>query len=149
MKKIKKYRFLFFITVLSLIFFSCNSSNGGLMPQLKTTDSAAVIYYDTPGNPRFYTFTKVSGMEHMSPVIKDANRKTIDGMEDCISHGKIYFYSDKGAVYVIYFGDMKECMTLSFIINGEKYFSRMSNESKKLLDEYRLKAKPPGTGNQN
>lgn len=136
------------VAVFLLVIGSCKISKSELMPEIRTADSTTVMYYDTPGNPRYFKFMKVADMKSMMPVIKDANRKIItEGMEDCVTRGKIYFYGSKGAVYVVYFSDTEECMTLSFIITGEKYYTRMSSVTKNLLGEWQKQAKEPGRGN--
>lgn len=117
-----------------------------LMKELKTTiDSAAVLYYNTPNNPRFFRYVKVKEPGSLSPVISDVNKRVIRNRDDCATQGKIYFYGKEGAVYVVYFCDTDDCMTFSFIITGEKYFVKMSESSARLLKELKPEAKEPST----
>ena len=116
------------------------------MKELETAiDSAAVLYYDTANNPRFFKYTKVAEVKSLSPVIADVNQKTINKRDDCATKGKIYFYGKQGVVYVVYFADTDDCMTFSFIITGEKYFVKMSKRAARLLKELKHKAKQPST----
>jgi hypothetical protein len=68
------------------------------------------------------------------------NKKTIAPKDTCATQGKIYFYSGKEAVETIYFSRVDDCMTLSFIKTGEKYFTKMSARVKEKLDELEKKA---------
>ncbi len=138
----KKY-ILLFTGILFL--FSCkNDSKNNLIPEIKASDSATVMFYITPGNPRFFVMAKIKDMDSLADIIEDANDKPITGKDSCTSTGKIYFYGKGEAVYPVYFSTDAECMTLSFIKTGEKYFTKMSNDTKKALDLYRLTAKEPG-----
>lgn len=135
------------VTICLVGFISCrDNTKRGLMNELRTTvDSAAVLYYDTANNPRFFKYTKVAAVNSLSPVIADVNEKTINKRDDCATQGKIYFYGKQGVVHVVYFSDTDDCMTFSFIITGEKYFVRMSESAARLLKELKHKAKEPST----
>jgi hypothetical protein len=135
LKQQAMYRLVITVSVI-VSFFSCNDkSKKGLMPEIKNCDSAIVMYYHTPGDPRFFNMTKVRNMDSVSSIVKDANQKLIPAKDSCITQGKIYFYGKGGAVYPVYFSRMQECMTLSFMKTGEKYFAQMSNSAGKALDE--------------
>ncbi len=105
-----------------------------MLPSLAESDSAVVMYYHTPGDPRFFNMTKVKGDDPLSVIAKDVNKRVIDPKDSCVTQGKIYFYGKAGAVETIYFSRDKGCMTLSFIKTGEKYFTGMSERAKELLD---------------
>ena len=115
------------------------------MPEIHDCDSATIMYYKTPGNPRFFSMTKVRDMDSLAVITKDVNGKLITGKDSCITLGKIFFYGKGEAVYPVYFSGDNTCMTLSFIKTGEKYFTKMSDETKKILDRYQLSAKEPGS----
>jgi hypothetical protein len=73
------------------------------------------------------------------PVVTiDVNDQVIKPKDTCNSQGKIYFYGKGGAVETIYFSRNKDCMTLSFIKTGEKYFTKMSDQTKLLLDSLEM-----------
>lgn len=104
------------------------------LPALAETDSAVVMYYHVPGEPRFYNMIKLQDRNPLSHVIEDVNDQIIEAKDTCTTQGKIYFYGKAGAVETVYFSRNKDCMTLSFIKTGEKYFTRMSIQTKELLD---------------
>lgn len=105
-----------------------------MLPALIESDSAVVMYYHTPGDPRFFNMTKAIVKNPLPVVATDVNGKVIEARDSCITQGKIYFYGKAGAVETIYFSRNKDCMKLSFIKTGEKYFTAMSDDTKELLD---------------
>ncbi len=129
-------------TIMMVLLISCGAtSNKGLMPELINCDSAVVMYYHTPGDPRFFNMTKVKNMDSLSGIIKNVNSKPIEAKDSCITQGKIYFYGKGEAVYPVYFSRKEECMTFSFIITGKKYFSSMSKYSRDILNELEKRVK--------
>lgn len=114
-----------------------------MLPELATCDSAAVMYYHQPGNPRFFNMTKLSDKTSLSLMADDINGEIFTANDTCATQGKIYFYGKGDAVYIVYFTRAKECMTFSFIKTGEKYFVKMNAAIKKLLDELQQKAVEP------
>lgn len=144
-----KQSILFLISlVIGIIFiFSCKNSKSKMMPEISNADSAAVQYYKTPGNPRFYSYTKVKDVKQLEQVIKDVNDKVIKNRDNCVTQGKIYFYKGTEEVYTIYFSMAEGCKTLSFIKTGEKYFTGMSKEAVALLSELQKEAKEPTATN--
>jgi hypothetical protein len=133
-----------FVFVTGLFFATaCSNDNGkrNLMPEIAGCDSAVVMYYQTPGNPRFFSMTKLYGKASFAAIEKAVNGKTISGKDSCVTEGKIYFYGKGDAVYPVYFSREKDCMTLSFIKTGEKYFTRMGDDVNKQLDEWKKSAK--------
>ncbi len=131
--------------VIFLLLLSCNNkSKNNLMPEIKDCDSATIMYYKTPGNPRFFSMYKVRNIDSLLTITADVNEKVITGKDSCTTLGKIFFYGKGDAVYPVYFSEDPECMTLSFIKTGEKYYTKMSNDTKNVLDLYRLTAKEPG-----
>lgn len=105
-----------------------------MLPAIADSDSAVVMYYHNPGDPRFFNMIKINEKNPLSIVTTNVNDKVITAKDTCITQGKIYFYGKAGAVETVYFSRNKDCMTLSFIKTGEKYFTQMSKEAKELLD---------------
>ena len=130
------------IVIVSAVLLSCKSEPGkkNMLPSLSESDSAIVMYYHTPGNPRFFNMTKVYDKAFITRFSEAVNKKTTEVKENCTTQGKIYFYGKKGAVEAIYFSRADSCMTLSFIKTGEKYFVKLSKELKLSLDELEKKA---------
>lgn len=105
-----------------------------MLPPIADSDSAVVMYYHNPGDPRFFNIIKIKGKNPLSIVTTDVNDKVITSKDTCTTQGKIYFYGKAGAVETVYFSRNEDCMTLSFIKTGKKYFTKMSDEAKELLD---------------
>ncbi len=130
----------FFLLLLCYWLTACKQSGkNNLLPQLAESDSAVVMYYHTPGDPRFFNMKKIYEKEFVSLIASAVNKNTIKAKDSCTTQGKIYFYGKAGAVETIYFSRLKGCMTLSFIKTGEKYFSDMNNEIRNTLDELEKK----------
>lgn len=113
----------------------------GMMDQINAADSAVVIYYKKPANPRFYRVLKVLDLQLMKPIIEDVNSASIATNTYCPSLGKLYFYGKGDVVDVVYFSIADSCNTFSFIKNGEKYFTRMGERSHQLIDSINVHAK--------
>jgi hypothetical protein len=132
---ITMYRFIF-ISLLMPVLFSCGSAaKPGRLEEIRHCDSAVVMYYHTPGDPRFFNMTKVRKMDSLSSVADDVNKRPVKAVDSCTTQGKIYFYGKGGAVYPVYFTRSRGCMQLSFIVTGVKYFSVMSGPSLLVLDD--------------
>lgn len=125
-----------FVCCCSLVVIGCANKTVKIkmLPTLPESDSAVVMYYHTPGDPRFFNMTKVVVKNPLPVVATDVNAKIIEAKDSCVTQGKIYFYGKAGAVETIYFSRNKDCMTLSFIKTGEKYFTAMSDDTKELLN---------------
>jgi len=138
-------RRIFLITITGSFFFTgCkDQSKKKLMPELITCDSIAVMYYHTPGNPRFFNMTKVHDKKILGTIAENINEEVIKSKDSCTTQGKIYYYGKGDAVYSVYFSRLKNCLTISFIKTGEKYFVSMNAATKKLLDELQKAAKEP------
>jgi hypothetical protein len=113
----------------------------GMMDQINAADSAVVIYYIKPANPRFYRVSKVLDLQLLKPIIADVNSKPIASNNNCPSLGKLYFYGKGDVVDVVYFSNADSCISFSFIKNGEKYFTRMGKRSQQLIDSINAYAK--------
>ena len=135
----------FFFLLPGLVLFATCKETGkkNLQPEIALCDSAVIMYYHTPGNPRFFDMTRVYDKQIITAFSKDVNQNVMAVKDSCPSQGKIYFYGEKGAVYVVYFSRVDDCLTLSFIKTGEKYFTRMSSASKNRLDSLQKEAKQP------
>ena len=105
-----------------------------MLPALSESDSAIVMFYHKAGDPRFFNMIKVKEKNPLPVVTTEVNDKVITPKDTCTTQGKIYFYGKAGAVETVYFSRNKDCMTLSFIKTGEKYFTKMSDKAKGLLD---------------
>ncbi len=125
-----------FILCIGLMVIGCKQKTVKikLLPSLADSDSAVVMYYHSPGDPRFFNMIKVNNKHPLPVVATDVNDRVIEAKDTCTTQGKIYFYGKAGAVETVYFSRNKDCMTLSFIKTGEKYFTQMSKEAKELLD---------------
>jgi hypothetical protein len=113
----------------------------GMMDQINAADSAVVIYYKKPANPRFYRVLKVLDIQLLKPIIADVNSTPIASNNNCLSLGKLYFYGKGDVVDVVYFSNADSCISFSFIKNGEKYFTRMGKRSQQLIDSINAYAK--------
>lgn len=140
------YRKILFIIGAGCFFMAgCKEQSGkGLLPELATCDSAAVMYYKTPGNPRFFTMNKIYDKKLLAAIAGDVNGKVIKAKDSCTTRGKLYYYGKGEAVYAVYFSHVADCMTISFIKTGEKYFVSMSDATKELLEKLQVAAKEPG-----
>jgi hypothetical protein len=149
--------FLYFLLLLSFL-YSCKNSDEkksedlassqytpivskGMMDQINAADSAVVIYYKKPANPRFYRVLKVLDVQLLKPIIADVNTTPIASNNNCPSLGKVYFYGKGDVVDVVYFSNADSCISFSFIKNGEKYFTRMGKRSQQLIDSINVYAK--------
>ncbi len=112
----------------------------GMMDQINTADSAVVIYYKKPANPRFYRVLKVLDLQLLKPIIDDVNSAQVASNSNCPSLGKLYFYGKGDVVDVVYFSNADSCKSFSFIKNGEKYFTRMGERSQQLIDSINVYA---------
>ncbi len=144
------FRSIFFSTLAYTLLSACNNAakkeeTGKIIniPGLDNCDSAAVMYYHTPGNPRFFSMSKLYDKEILSAIADNINAPIIEPKDTCSTQGKINYYGKEDAVYVVYFSRVKDCMTLSFIKTGEKYFVPMSDRTKDLLEELEKEAKEP------
>ncbi len=124
-----------------------NQARNDLVPELAACDSATVMYYHEPGNPRFFNMSKVYDKGIITNIAKDINGELLTGKNNCVTHGKIYCYGKGDAVFVVYFTRASDCMTMSFIKTGEKYFVRMNEGTKKMLDDLQKMAVEPVSEN--
>ena len=138
-------RVFFLIAIIYFFIIGCSGKSGkNMMPELPYCDSAAVMYYNTPGNPRFFKMTKVYDKSTLSAISQDVNGKVIRGKEDCDSQGKIYYYGKGDEVFVVYFNKDNSCMLLSIIKTGEKYFTKMDKTTQQILNDLQKSAREPG-----
>ena len=150
MKKIE-----YMIRLVSLIIVLCylnvsgckDHSGSMLLAELASCDSATVMYYHEPGKPRFFSMAKVYDKAIIAAIAGNVNDKVITGKDSCVTQGKIYAYGKGDAVSVVYFTREPNCMTMSFIKTGEKYFVRMNISTKRILDDVEKTAKEPPIAN--
>jgi hypothetical protein len=105
-----------------------------MISELNACDSAVIMYYKTPGNPRFFQMVKVYDVSLLKAFADNANKSALAGEADCTTQGKIYYYGDRGEVFVLYFANSDTCKRLSFIKTGEKYGLELSPRSRQILD---------------
>lgn len=136
MMKVTSLVFVFFCVIAG----SCKQKTVriNMLPALADSDSAVVMYYHIPGEPRFFNMIKVKGKNQLPVITTDVNDRVIKAKDTCTTQGKIYFYGKAGAVETIYFSRNNDCMTLSFIKTGQKYFTKMSDKTKVLLDSLEM-----------
>lgn len=130
-----QHTFFWGMLVLCLSLLACQpSGTPNLLSELNSCDSAVVMYYKTPGNPRFFQMVKVYKPELLSSLATNANQPALTGLNDCTSEGKMYYYGDRGEVYVLYFAATDSCKRLSFIKTGEKYGVKLTPRNAIILD---------------
>jgi hypothetical protein len=136
------------ILLVVILTISCNNERKkNQLPELFQCDSATVMYYDTPGNPRFLKMSKVYSVPILEKIAINANAIIQDKQDSCLSTGKIYFYGDKGEVYVLYFSTKENCRKLRFIKTGEKYEVALTKSVSKILDSLQVQAYEPTPNN--
>jgi len=114
-----------------------------MYPSLYNADSAYVMYYNEPGKPRFFKLSKLTDTLDFRPLVGNVNGIVIDSTAGCTTDGKIYFYEGSNAVHTVYFSRSETCKSLYFFIGAEKYFTRMTQETKDWLDKLQEKAIEP------
>lgn len=131
----KSYTFFWVVMPVLFLLIACQpSGTPNLLSELNSCDSAVVMYYKTPGNPRFFQMVKVYKPELLSSLATNANQPALTGLNDCTSEGKMYYYGDRGEVYVLYFATTDSCKRLSFIKTGEKYGVKLTPRNAIILD---------------
>ena len=142
-----QHTFFWGMLVLCLSLLACQpSGTPNLLTEQNSCDSAVVIYYKTPGNPRFFQMVKVYKPELLSSLATNANQPARSGLKDCTSEGKIYYYGDREEVLVLYFTVADSCKRLSFIKTGEKYGVKMTSRNAAILDSLKkFSYEPVGT----
>jgi hypothetical protein len=128
-----------------ILYFSCKTVTvkRKQFPALYKADSAYVIYYNTPGNHRFFKVSKLTDTLAFRPVVENVNGIVIDSTAGCSTEGKIYFYEGTDIVHTVYFSRNETCRALYFFIGAEKYFTRMTIQTKQWLDKIEKKALDP------
>jgi hypothetical protein len=127
--------FFLLITAIVLTLLSCQpSGTPSMISELNACDSAVIMYYKTPGNPRFFQMVKVYDVSLLKTFAGNANANALPSQDDCTTQGKIYYYGDRGEVFVLYFANSDTCKRLSFIKTGEKYGLELSPRSRQILD---------------
>jgi hypothetical protein len=104
-----------------------------LMSGIYESDTAYFLFYDKPGEHRFYKISVVDGRDSLQALMQAVNDTISALKEHCVTEGKIHFYGKSEAVYTIYFNSADSCMTLSFMHQGNKYFTSMSTGIQTLL----------------
>ncbi len=130
------------LMLLLLIAFACKQKPSGLdiMPLMRSMDSVEVLFFKEPGNDRYFTYYPTTEKSLIEALKEDISVSSVPG-EQCSKNGKIYCFS-KGSVFnTIYFSTEENCRQLRFIVNGNLYQFPMSDETNKILTEYKSRAK--------
>ena len=141
-----------FISLLTLavLFTSCSNEKSrtglDLMPEMVHTDSVQIIYFKTPEDPRYFTYTSVNDADFIGPLVKDVTAETIPE-NNCMKEGKIYCYKNGEIFNTIFFAYLDDaCPILRYIKNGNLYYFPMSTKVKAGLERYNAIAKEPTPG---
>jgi hypothetical protein len=85
--------FFLLITAMALALLSCQpTGTPNMISELNACDSAVIMYYKTPGNPRFFQMVKLYDTSLLKTFADNANANARPAQEDCTSQGKIYYY---------------------------------------------------------
>ena len=131
----------FWIPWLAALLVSCsgekNTTGLDLMPEMVETDSIQIIYFKSPDEPRYFTYTAVSDLGFIKSLVGDITAETISE-NPCMKEGKIYCYK-KGEIFnTIFFAYIDdECSFLRYIKNGNLYYFKMSPEVKGGLKRFK------------
>jgi len=141
------YIFRCLICIPVVLFFTHCTPSGtpNLLPELSLCDSAVVMFYDTPGNPRFFKMTKVYDKGKLTAIANAANQPATITERSCNTQGKIYYYGSKGEVFVLYFTYDAACKSLSFIKTGQKYEAILPASVYDILEKEKKIAYEPGS----
>ena len=141
------YNFRCIVLVSTVLFFTHCSPKGSpnLLPELSTCDSAVIMYYKTPGNPRFFKMAKIYDLTALATIASAANQPARIAERDCNTQGKIYCYGDKGEVFVLYFTHDAACKSLTFIKTGQKFEVDLPGKVYELLEKEKMRAYEPGS----
>lgn len=118
------------------------------MPEMVQTDSIQVIYFKSPEDTRFYTFTSSNDQSFIHSLVKDVMDET-QPENACMKEGKIYCYKQGEIFNTIFFAYLDDaCTFLRYIKNGNLYYFKMSSQVKNGLVKYRSISVEPTVGSQ-
>jgi hypothetical protein len=154
------------LAVIVFFFFSCQTSDRkkALVPapimqqmpepkkwqdELKASDSAAILLFDKPADPRFFKYVSVTDISSIVNIVNDLDDQNVfQDNQTCKSNGKIYWYGEGDRVFTVYFCFKKSCPSFAVIQNGQKRYFMMSGTSAFLLTEMlRHATRPQSTVN--
>lgn len=139
------FRYLLLVNVVLLFAFCTPKGTPDLLPELSFCDSAVVMFYKTPGNPRFFKMVKIYDKTELATIANAANQPAGLAERSCTTQGKIYYYGDKGEVYVLYFTYDAACKSISFIKTGEKYEVDLPDAVYEILEKRQKLAYEPAS----
>lgn len=142
MIRIKVFAAIFIVYSFSFSTFSCKSGFKNGISEIRSADSATIIYYDRPPDNRFFKIARIPQLSSLNALIEDSNSGALKGGSRCETYGKIYFYRGTEQVYIVYFSE-GNCSELSYIRNGEKYTVPMGDASREILEKYKTLAREP------
>lgn len=149
------------LAVVVFFFFSCQTSDRQeslsqvsklqetpvpkkLQDDLTAADSAAILLFDKPADPRFFKYVSVPDISSIVSIVDDfLEKNAFQDMQTCKSNGKIYWYGEGDRVSTVYLCFKDSCPSFAVIQNGEKRYFMMSRTSVSLLTEMLRHAKRP------
>ena len=140
------------ILLLLIVFFTflaCgnNQETGvALLPDIKNTDSVELLYFNEPGNQRFFTYLPLKDKAFIRNLIDDLTGKVQPERDEntCVKEGKIYMHKNGKIFNTVFFSYAdSSCLFLRFIKNGKLYYFSVSESLREKLAEYRPMAKEP------
>jgi len=137
---------LFFLVV--LVFAACKYEATGvtLMPEIKDTDSVEILYFNAPGNQRFYTYLPLNDREFIGYLVNDLEKEAEPGKDEntCVKEGKIYMHKNGNIFNTVFFSFTdNSCKFLRFIKNGKLYYFPISDKLRQMLTDFRPLSKEP------
>src|ERR1700741_1449543 len=97
---------LFFILAFNLASCDDKSVTGvALMPEIKETDSVEIIFFNEPGNQRFYTYLPTKDKNFIENLVNDLERKADSEKDEntCVKEGKIYMHKHGSIFNTVFF----------------------------------------------
>ena len=114
-----------------------------LYPEMQETDSLDLIFFKSPDNQRFFTYTTSTDKGLINALVSDVSGP-VQPENPCLKEGKIYCYK-KGEIFnTIYFAYLdNNCRFLRYIKNGNLYYFPISETVQEKLAGYKTIAKEP------
>lgn len=149
------------LAVVVILFFSCQTSDRQKplsqapkvqetpvpkkwQDHLKASDSAVILLFDKPADPRFFKYVSVTDISSIENIVDDLDDQHVfQDNQTCKSNGKIYWYGEGDRVFTVYLCFKDSCSSFAVIQNGEKRYFIMSGSSASLLTAMLRHAKRP------
>lgn len=117
-----------------------------LLPEIKQTDSIELLYFNEPGNQRFFSYLPLKDKNFIQNLVDDLSGKVqAEGDENtCVKEGKIYMHKDGKIFNTVFFSYAdSSCLFLRFIKNGKQYYFPVGESLREKLAQYKPRAKEP------